>query len=1034
MASLFYRFPRLTILVIFLTIAAGLASLMTLGRQEDPSLIERFGRVVVLYPGADASRVEALVTEPVETALQELREVDEIESTSRANVSIVQIQIREDINEAQVEQAWTKIRDAVSSVEPDLPAGILPPNVDRQYMGAATLVVSLTWPEDSPASYGMMGRLARDLSDRLKNLDGTDETDIFGAPGEEVQVILDPEAASALGISASELAGILAASDAKTPAGRISGDRLDLTVEVDGSFDSLDRIRQVPIPGLGNNGLVRVGDVARVERTLEDPPSTLSFRNQERTIMVAAYLEPELQADTWNRAAQNIVSEFAQSTPGVNVEVVFAQADYVTDRLLGLATNLGYSALIVFFVLFLMMGWRSALVVGAALPLTVLLVMLLINLYGQPLHQMSVTGLVVSLGLLIDNAIVVVDDYRLLRARGMGRLDAVEKVVKVLFGPLLASTLTTIFAFAPIALMPGVAGEFISMIGISVIFAVASSFILAFTIIISFAAWFDDGRAGEKNAPFWRDGLRSRPLANLYRKLLDAVIAQPAVGLMLGLLLPLAGFGAATTLPSQFFPQTERDMFQMSVTLPAGVSIEETRRVTGEATQMLMEYDAVEDVVWVLGESAPRTYYNVLGGESGRPNYAAGFVRVSDARASRRIVSDFQARARSEFPEVQILALPFEQGPPNPAPIELKLVGPELRVLDQLGDEVRAILATVPGVTYTEAQLQRGEPIARLNADEASASLAGLRLSDIAGRIRGDISGFTGGSLVEGVEELPVRVIAPRERRAGLDQIASTPLSQAAGGSLASAPVGVLGEVTLEPEISSIVRINGERANPVYGYLSPYVLPSTVLTDFQARLEASEVELPPGYRLEFGGEAESQGDAMANLASTAIPLVILMIGSVVLAFNSFRYAAVILIAGGLSVGLAMFGVWLFATPLGFNAIVGAMGLVGLSINGSIVVLSALKNNAAAVAGNRDAIRETVVDATRHILATTLTTIGGFAPLLIEGDAFWLPFAAAVAGGVAGSAVLALIFAPAAFMILIRLEGIKPVLQCEPATA
>ena len=167
---------------------------------------------------------------------------------------------------------------------------------------------------------------------------------------------------------------------------------------------------------------------------------------------------------------------------------------------------------------------------------------------------------------------------------------------------------------------------------------------------------------------------------------------------------------------------------------------------------------------------------------------------------------------------------------------------------------------------------------------------------------------------------------------------------------------------------------------------------------------------------------------MSDLASTAIPLVILMIGSVVLAFNSFRYAVVILLTGGLSIGLAMFGVWMFGTPLGFNAIVGSMGLVGLSINGSIVVLSALKNNERAMTGDRAAIRETVVDATRHILATTLTTIGGFAPLLIEGDAFWLPFAAAVAGGVSGSAVLALIFAPAAFMVLIRLEGMIPRLQ------
>lgn len=1020
MATLFYRFPRLTGLVLFLVIAAGLASLATMGRQEDPSLVERFGRVVTFFPGADAHRVEALVSEPVEEALLELEDVDEVHSVSRANVSVVDISIHEHLSEAMVEQAWTKVRDQVASAEAGFPDGVGRPEVVRQYMGAATLIVALTWPEETPAGYGAMSRLARDLGDRLRNVPGTEQVEIFGAPDEEVRVVLDPEAAAALGVTAADIARVLAASDSKVPAGRVEGRGLDLTVEVAGSFDSLDRIRGVPLPGLSRDSLVRIGDIASVERGVEDPLNTEAWRNGVRTILVAAYLEPELQVDSWDAHAREAVGEFAQAVPGLDVEIVFAQAEYVTDRLFGLAQNLGFSALIVFCVLFLMMGWRSAFIVGSALPLTILLCLFLIDRFGEPLHQMSVTGLVVALGLLIDNAIVIVDDYRLLRARGMGKLDAVEKAVKSLFGPLLASTLTTIFAFAPIALMPGVAGEFISMIGISVIFAVASSFFIAFTLIISFAAWFDDGRAGEAG-PFWRDGLRSPVLANLYRRVLDAVTDQPALGLVLGVLLPVAGIAAATTLPSQFFPQTERDMFQLAMTLPPATSLEQTRARTAAASEMLRGHDGVEDIVWVIGESAPRVYYNVSGGESGRPNYASGFVRTQSAEATRRIVTDFQAEARRRFPEAQFLALPFEQGPPNPAPIELKLIGPELETLDRLADEIRSVLGATPGVTYTQAQMLRGEPVARLNADEASAALTGLRLGDLAGRIRADLSGAMGGSVLEGVEELPVRVIAPDNRRDTVGSIGATPLPQDPRTGLASAPAGSFGAVTLEPQTASIFRIDGERANPVYGFLSPFVLPAPVLADFMDRLDAAGIEVPPGYRLEIGGEAESQGEAMGDLMSTALPLLILMIGAVVLAFNSVRYAGVVFTVGALSVGLAMFGVWLFGTLLGFNAIVGAMGLVGLSINGTIVVLSALKANEAARAGGRAAIRETVVDATRHILATTLTTIGGFAPLLIEGDAFWLPFAAAVAGGVAGSAVLALIFAPAAFVLLVRIE-------------
>ena len=217
MATLFFRFPRLTILALFLIVVAGVAALAVVGRQEDPSLTERFGNVIVPFPGADAARVEALITEPIEAELQELVEVDEIDSVSRANIAVIDIAIREDLNMAEVEQAWTKVRDAVSSVEALLPAGAGPIDVERNYMGAATLVVALDWREGE-AGFGPLARLSRDLADRIRAVSGTDETDIFGAPREEVRVTLDPEAAAALGLTAADVAEVLARSDAKAAA------------------------------------------------------------------------------------------------------------------------------------------------------------------------------------------------------------------------------------------------------------------------------------------------------------------------------------------------------------------------------------------------------------------------------------------------------------------------------------------------------------------------------------------------------------------------------------------------------------------------------------------------------------------------------------------------------------------------------------------------------------------------------------------------------------------------------------------------
>ena len=1020
MSTIFFRYSRLTILAVVLISAAGIGAFFSLGRQEDPSLIERWGAVVTVFPGASAERVEALVTEPLEASLHDLPEMEMTSSASRSGVSVIRVEIREDLDETEVNLTWSKIREQVESARASFPAGVGAPDVQRQFVGAATMIVALSWGDAGDENMAILSRLGRDLESDLGNLSGTYQTEVYGDVEEEVRVLTNPDTLAALGLTVTDLAGLISSADAKAPAGELRSANVDLNVEIAGELTSLDRIRSIALGEGANGDFIRVGDVADVEKGARTPVETMALADGRRSVFVAAYLQPELRVDQWTQAADAAVANFASSVPGIRVDTIFRQAEYVESRLNGLAINLAYSALIVFAVLFLMMGWRSAFIVGSALPLTVLAVLLLIRLYGEPLHQMSVTGLVVALGLLIDNAIVVVDEYRLMRARGRARLEALDKALSHLFAPLAASTLTTIFAFAPIALMPGGAGEFISMIGISVIFAVGASFVLAMTVVAAFAAWFDDPAVEGGVQRFWRNGISSNFLSRIYRHVLDVITAKPWLGILAGLILPVAGFMAASTLPMQFFPATDRDMFQLELALPSSTSIDETRRQTERARAIIESYDGVENVNWVIGESPPQTYYNTIGSQSGVSSYAGGFVRTESADATARILPALQQQMLLEFPQARFLTLPYEQGPPVPAPIELVLVGPELSELNRIGNEIRSVLSTTPAITHTLALLEMGEPVARVMADEASAELSGVRLADLADRLRADLDGVVGGSVLEGVEELPVRVIAQDDRRSNLASVAGSPLTSP-GSNLLASPVAVLGDLALAPQVAVIPHENARRVNTIYGYLEPYTLPASALEHFFSALDQADIVIPPGYSLQVGGEEAERGDAMANLFSTALPLLVLMIGSVVLAFNSFRYAGVILSVAFLSIGLAMFGVWLFDTPLGFNAIVGSMGLMGLSINGSIVVLSALKTNSDALALKEGAIQGTVMDATRHIISTTLTTIGGFIPLLLSGDSFWLPFASAMVGGVAGSAVLALIFAPAAFVLLARLE-------------
>ncbi len=1016
MSQLFYKNPRLALLAIFLIIASGLGALMTLGRQEDPILSERFSLIVTSYPGASAERVEALVTDPLENAIKELFEVRSTDSVSKNGVSIIGVELKEEFRGDRVEPIWTQVREQLNKGARLLPPAAATPDLRRQHIGADTLIVAFTMEEGFAENIELIGRLAKDLQLSFKNLSGTEDVKLYGMVEPEVRVDVDLDKLRLLGLSPNTLAQIIQGADAKTPAGQIRTGQSLLSLEVAGELTGIERVREVSILEHKDGTNTRLGDIAKISKTHRQPAASMAFRNGARVILLSAYITPNQRVDLWNTRALALVDDMREQLPDtIELQTIFQQAHYVSKRLEGLFRNLVFSAILVFVFSFLILGWRSAIIVGSALPLTIFMTVTLFKVMDQPLHQMSVTGIVIALGLLIDTAIVMVDEYGLIRRRGAGPQEAIAKTFRHLFVPLLASTATTMLAFAPLALMGGGAGEFVGMMGVSVIFAVGSSFVLAFTLIPAFAAWFDKEPAPNQPYRFWRQGLRVSWLKNGYRTVLDLFIARPWLGIGVSAIVPVLGFILATTLPMQFFPPVDRDMFQIQLTMSNNSSLENTRKRAEEIRLFLTEEPGITDITWVMGSAAPKVFYNVFSSSAVTTNLANGFVRTRSAADTKRIVTKMQPLLRARFADARILALPYEQGPPINAPIELIIKGPNFTELNRLGQELRAILSTLPKVTYTASDLQMGQIIASLGANESATKRAGMPLRSLARELNTAFEGIDAGSIQEGLQRIPVRVQIEPAQRASLNTALSLPLATPGGGTMP----GALGKMKLVPKIALIPHKDGVRYNGIYAYLSPFTLPSTVLADFKEHLGRSDFTLPHGYTLSIGGDAESQGEAIGSLLSTALPLLILMMGAVVLAFNSFSYAGIVGASGVLSIGLALFSIWAFGQSMGFMAIVGIMGLVGLSINGTIVVLTALKANDAAKTGDPLATRETVIDATRHIVATTLTTIGGFIPLLVFGDSFWGPLATAIAGGVTGSAILALFFAPSAFVLLAR---------------
>lgn len=1015
----FYDKPRLTALSIGLLLVAGLAAIVTLPRQEDPIPHERYANIQTFFPGASAARIEALITDKVEDAVLEIPEVKESRSTSRTGVSLVHVELQDSVT--ATDEVWSRVRAKLDDVEPLLPPGVQKPDLEVIQLPAETLLVSLTPREGADVPMAVLHRLAKELETKLRNVSGTEDTEIFGEPGEEFIVTVDPDKLALAGLSIADISSALALADTKAPSGQLRSEGTSLIVEVGGELTSLDRIRSVPITVSADGRAMRVGDLADVVKAERDPPATIAILNGTRGIAVSSLMQETQRVDVWARSAKAAVVAFEETLPStVELDILIDQSIYTQGRLIELSQNFFVGVAAVVGLLFIVMGWRSALLVGVSLPLSVAMVLGALKFLGIPLHQMSVTGMIIALGLLIDNAIVVIDEYNHNREKDLRVREAAMAAVRHLQIPLFASTLTTALTFAPIYLMPGGAGDFVGSMALTVILAIFASLLISLTLVPALAA-FTDKRGEQARGHNRNMGYRNKAVLARYRASLDWALSRPKAAVGLSLILPFIGFLAAGQLVEQFFPPVERDQFQIQLSLPADAPITETQATIARVNDVMSRFEGIIDKHWFLGEAAPKAFYNVVLVKDGVSSFAAAIVNTASEKVTRTILPELQRALIAEVPNAEVLAIPFEQGPPIQAPIEVRIYGPDIDTLRGLGEDVRAVLSGTSNITYTRAQVSGGRPKLVLRPDEDAARQAGYSLTQVADMIAAGLEGVMGGSVLEETEELPVRVRLGGNDRALVDRLYTRALASPNGGDL-GVPISAFTKLELVPEDAAITRRNRERVNEVQGFITPFTLPSVALRDFQTRLEGAQIAVPPGYHLEFGGDAESRNEAVGNLLSSVGILLVMMLGTIILTFNSVRFAGVIFSVAALSVGFAFLSLWVFDQPRGFMAIVGTMGLIGLAINGAIVVLSNLRADKAARAVDLSAVREVVVASTRHIVGTTLTTMAGFLPLILWADGFWQPLSLAIAGGVMGSALLALYFTPVMFVVIARAKN------------
>ncbi|MEM7229057.1 MAG: efflux RND transporter permease subunit [Planctomycetota bacterium] len=1031
-STLFLRNRHLLWVTITAAFVAGLSAFGTMPRLEDPRIVNRNPIILTPFPGASAERVEALVTDPLEESLQEIEAITQIRSTSRAGMSVLSIELNDEVDWEENVPIFSEIRDRIADVQPLLPPEAGAPELDdKRDPVAFTLLIAIHGEEDDDGSLGLKSRLAEQLADELRTVAGTELVRVYGDATEEFRVTTTRADLADVGLTAADVAAAIQRADAKGAAGTVRAVSTELAIEVRGELSSADRISEIPILEDEDGRVVRVGDIASVRRDIRTPSDTIGRVDGERAVFIGARMNRTARTDVWGAAAMERLNAFRTlHGGGLTVDVVFEQEVYTTGRLQELGGNLLAGAMVIIFVIWLTLGFRQALIVGTALPIVVCLTLFAIQASGNSLHQMSIFGMIIALGLLIDNAIVVTDEVSHRRRQGASPIDAVAGAVRMLVGPLGASTLTTVLAFAPIMLLPGGGGDFVGSIGQSVMFAVVFSYMISLTVIAALAGLFVRPRAAREQR-WWRDGVTSQRAAVLLESMFRRLFSMPAAAIALAMFLPLSGFILSRTLGDEFFPPVDRNLFHVQIWTSNESSLATTADAVSDAEALIREHDDVTRVHWLVGGSFPTVWYNLIMDKDGATGYAQGIVETTSADATKQLVSVLQTQLRESMPDAQVLVRSFGQGPPVVSDIEYQIFGPDTDVLQTLGEEMRLALHRHPDVLETQMSFERADPKLWIDADEDEARLAGLSLTDISEQVNAAYEGAVGGTVLEQLEEIPVRVQLADDQRGDITAIASTPLSTPMGDWV---PLTALADVTLRPERGTITRLDGERSNFISAYTRPGALPIDVGNDVLASLEAEGFTLPAGYRLGIGGAAEQDSDAVGNLKKYMPIIITVAIATLVLTFRSVLLAVVLGLVAFQSVGLGFLATWSIGFPVSFNTILGVLGLIGVALNDSIVVISTIRAHPTASRGDVAGLAEAVMTCLRHVVSTTLTTVGGFLPLLIfTGGDFWPSLAIVMAGGITGATILAILFVPAMYRLIMLLPGSRRALSV-PTTA
>jgi len=1021
-ASLKYK--QVTLSVLLLLFAIGVNSLLNMPRREDPKITIRQGLVIASFPGANSAQVEDQVTKKLEQYLFQYEEVDKSKtySTTRDGIVVVNVELTERVKQPDI--FWSKLRhQLLVSKQIDLPDGVKGPVVNSDFGDTEALVIGL---ESKTASYEELKHYAQRLEDYLRTIPAASKIKRIGEQQEEIVVSSNTEKMSQYGVNAQQVVQLLQSQNNINPTGEVKTSSNKTPLYTNGYYNTETDLSNQIVGTSQSGSVAKLGDVATLTRDYADPDNIIAV-NGNKAVILSVQMQEGNNIVQFGKEIAGKIEEARKVIPSdIKITTVVNQPQVVDENISHFIREFFLAIVSVIIVVVLLLPLRIATVAAMAIPMTVAVTYAIMHALGIELHQVSLAALILVLGMVVDDAIVIADNYVELLDEGVDRATAAWRSANDLVVPVLAATVTIIASFMPMILLRGTVGEFIFALPITVAVALASSFLVAMVLTPMLCFTFiKKGLHQKSDAPEEETTKKKKRtslldlMQNGYNKLLDWCVNHPKITIISSLVpIVFALLLFAKGIRQQFFPAAERSQFVVELWMPTGTKLEKTHEAILRAEALLKNDKRVVSYATFSGTASPRFYYN-FSPEFPTNNYAQILINTTTEQTTDELAEELSGKVDKLIPEGTTYVKLMQQGSSLKAPVEVRIIGEDIDHLKSIGTQVSDIIKKAKGSRFVRSDFAEDYYGIGIKLKE-EASRLGYTTTSISQSVYTGFSGAAISTIYEGNNPVNIVLRLDPKNRQTTDDLQNIYLRSPVTG--ADVPLRQIADLTPRWQTGRIMHRNGVRTLTVQSETTHEVLPSELLAAIQP--EIAKLQLPNGYRIDYGGEDFNKKEALGQLVTALLVSLVLIFFILLFQFRDLKEAAIVMLTIPLSLFGAIMGLYLTGNYFSFTSFIGLIALSGIVVRNAIILVDhthelmkhGLELKAAAIESGKRRLRP--------IFLTAMAAAIGVLPMIISGSAMWAPLASVLAFGVVWSMVMALISVPVLYIAWIKPKSIN----------